>query len=352
MTNFIIDNKNKLWGKGSNEYGQLGIENYENIKKYKLIEFGEKIRHVVVEKYHTLIIDENKNAWVCGYNRYGQFGLNESVGHIIPFFKRVAENIFVEHATSGIAHIIILDDYGNIWGAGSNIHGQLSLKKSKYDIYKKIKFKTSIIQVECGYMYTYIIDENYEIYNCGDNCHGQLSDGTKIDIKEFKRVQIFDKDFINPKQISCGKHHCCIVDNNGELWGAGSNIKGQISMSENRDYLNFSKITFSTSHSSAIKIFCGHNFTSVLDNECTFWFSGALKDYFDSSINIIFKFKMFLSSKTIKYISGNGNSSFIIDEDNNLWVLCNMGQGFIQIFNDINYVSNMSYTKINIKSSI
>ena len=75
-----IDYKMKLkngevWATGNNEYGQLGIGNYENQNKWVKSNIKEKVIKIVCGGYNTMVLTEKGEVWATGYNEAGQLGI-------------------------------------------------------------------------------------------------------------------------------------------------------------------------------------------------------------------------------------------------------------------------------------
>lgn len=142
------------WGCG--EQGRLGRRVLERHK----IEAGlrpinvtprlgrgkDKIISVACGSYHTIMIGESGIVWSMGLNNYGQLGLGDYEDRILPEPIRDLKddhnssssdstaslipssgNTFIG-ATAGEHHTLLLDKNGNVWSFGRGDFGQLGIK--------------------------------------------------------------------------------------------------------------------------------------------------------------------------------------------------------------------------------
>lgn len=73
--------------------------------------------------------------------------------------------------------MIALTCDGNVYGRGTNKHGELSLQhKNMQPEWKHISFFASTIvsSVQCGYAHSLFLTESCKVYTCGRNDYGQL----------------------------------------------------------------------------------------------------------------------------------------------------------------------------------
>ena len=82
--------------------------------------------------------------------------------------------------------------------------------------------------------------------------------------------------FDNIKEICCGWCHTLILKNDGTLWGCGANGSGQLGLGDTTNRNIFTQIT--TNADNIKQVYCGLNYTLILENDGTLWSCGA-NDY-------------------------------------------------------------------------
>ena len=76
--NIILNDNNEVFVCGNNSVGQLGLGDYNRRNIYTKLEhnFG-KIKNIFCCGFHNIILNENNELYVCGNNEYGQLGLGD-----------------------------------------------------------------------------------------------------------------------------------------------------------------------------------------------------------------------------------------------------------------------------------
>ena len=81
------------------------------------------------------------------------------------------------------------------------------------------------------------IDQNGNLWGMGSNSYGQL--GVKSDMSKFTKYEFPVKDKI--KNFSCGKYHVLALTDTGKVYAIGKNESGMIFLTINflLNYFNF-----------------------------------------------------------------------------------------------------------------
>jgi alpha-tubulin suppressor-like RCC1 family protein len=130
----IILNQNKLYTFGYNDVnnliifkkGQLGFDKsikFQNTPKELMIKEDSNIIELSCGRFHTLVLFENGKIYGFGSNLYGQLGQKILSDFILP--KIIYEN--VDQITTGEYNSLILTKKDKLFSFGSNIYGQLGL---------------------------------------------------------------------------------------------------------------------------------------------------------------------------------------------------------------------------------
>ena len=241
----VLDENGEVWTAGCNQYGALGIDEnagkywygtqIETLRKVTVGDGSVKIRAVAAGQYHTILIDENGGVWTAGYNSDGQLGRSENVNSGTPntVFKKAEglDNVKIVGASGGTAHTVLLDESGNVWTAGNNLHGQLGRQTAK-NVDSKFEKVTDgisgvkITAIAAGSRYTVLLDESGNVWTAGSNGYGELGRETNG-----KSSSVFGKADLQgataAKFIAAGGT-TIVIDTDGNVRTSGINGHGQL----------------------------------------------------------------------------------------------------------------------------
>jgi alpha-tubulin suppressor-like RCC1 family protein len=134
--NIILTENNELYVCGYNNVGQLGLSDNNNKNTYTNLEhnFG-KIKNIYCGGYHNIILTENNEIFVCGRNDYGQLGLGDWNNR--NTYTKLEHNFGkIKNIFCGAHNNIILNENNEIFVCGNNVYGQLGLgDNNKRNIY-------------------------------------------------------------------------------------------------------------------------------------------------------------------------------------------------------------------------
>ena len=241
----VLDENGEVWTAGCNQYGALGIDEnagkywygtqIETLRKVTVGDGSVKIRAVAAGQYHTILIDENGGVWTAGYNSDGQLGRSENVNSGTPntVFKKAEglDNVKIVGASGGTAHTVLLDESGNVWTAGNDLHGQLGRQTAKNvdPKFEKVADGISgvkITAIAAGSRYTVLLDESGNVWTAGSNGYGELGRETNG-----KSSSVFEKADLQgataAKFIAAGGT-TIVIDTDGNVRTSGINGHGQL----------------------------------------------------------------------------------------------------------------------------
>ena len=197
----------------------------EKTKEIKRIETINNIKLISCGYTHYFALDKNNILFGWGSNDRGQLGLNENnANNFIP--KKIVMNDDIDNIYCGKDFTIFHTMQKEILACGNNDYGQLGIEKSDVKKNKKecIKptrveqfYKLEIIKVVCGEnnCIAMVRDSTTKIVNIwswGNNREGQLGLGNNVEESKPKPIPSL-LEYVNhyPKDITCGKNHCLVL---------------------------------------------------------------------------------------------------------------------------------------------
>ena len=223
----------------------------------------EKYDHISAGGSHSLILTEKGEVYSFGSNNFGQLGINNFINRDTPI--SVMNNIV--QVSAGGTHSLLLDAEGNVWSFGSNQFGQLGLGDIQYkNTPTLIPQLTDIIYISAGRYHSLAVNSSGRVYSFGYNFEGQLG------IKEFNidtKIPILIPDLYDIIQVSGGDSHSLALDSKGDVYAFGSNQSGQLGpiYHEFPSLNNLKDVNKILHLSDIVQVSAGHNHSLVLDNK-------------------------------------------------------------------------------------
>ena len=276
----FIDPEGRLFMKGNNQYGQLGLgySNPTEVTSYvrTALSITDSITHVACGYFHTMIIAGGK-VYGTGNNGYGQLGIGSTIS------KNTFTATPVTNATQiacGSYHTTIVAN-GTVSGTGDNGFGQLGIGSPGFNFYETTFTAnatpvTNATQIACGNDYTTIV-ANGTVSGTGFNYHGQLGIGSSGFGADKNTFTANATPVTNVSKIACGFLHTMIIDTNGTVSGTGFNYYGQLGIGSSG--IGANKNTFTvTPKFNVSQIACGSDNTMIIAEGGTV--SGTGYNYF------------------------------------------------------------------------
>lgn len=201
-TTYILDSNGDVWCSGYNGFGELGISASTGSRTTlaKIPNLPTKITKVATDQWSVAMVGVDGNVYSLGLNNSGQLG-NGEIGTSSQAYSTpqkfllpagvIAKDVVTAslgNGTKNYNNTFVLTSDGQVYGAGSNMFGQIGLGTSDTSfvtdpgnnghmiVFDGVVVKAS--RIYTGYGETIIIATNGRVYTVGNNQSGQLGDGT------------------------------------------------------------------------------------------------------------------------------------------------------------------------------
>jgi alpha-tubulin suppressor-like RCC1 family protein len=240
-SSYVLKSDGALYAAGSNEYGQLGTGDTENLNTFTHVASG--VRSVSSWGEHVLVLKQNGTVWVTGDNFYGQHGLGDNRNSRTSFTEIPISGVKAVSAGSFTSYFVKND--GSLWTVGGNTFGQQGTGGTTYtESPVQVSGVSGVQAVSAGTWHCLILKTDGSVWAAGRNHAGQLGTGDLDDRTTF--TQVIDADG-NPlsgvKAIAAGEEHSLILKSDGTIWGAGSNGENALGLPTYGLFSRFTQIT-------------------------------------------------------------------------------------------------------------
>lgn len=320
----IIKKDRELWAAGKNDRGQLGDGTFENSCYFIKITNTYNINQVLCRNLHSFVIIEN-TLWAKGYNQYGQLGTGNNTN--ATNFVKVMEN--VQKVAGNDKTTLVLKKDKTLWATGNNEYGLLGTGNTT-NRNSFIMIAENVTDVSVGYVNMGYIANDNEVYITGLNTYGQLGRGLSLE-STLTPLKVPSTAPYLPSQIIVGGYVVYLLTTNNSVLQAGVRYPGYAGIPSARYDTTFirtlgSVVSFKTSslYAESMNTFALEASGNVIGNGQNSYTTNAMlnntSDYYFDYINI---------TTGIKKIELNGGYSYFIDNTSKLYVSSSTGLLFI-----------------------
>ena len=311
-----IDEQGRIWMWGYNYKGRLGVGTDSNILSPQFIETETRFKEINLGENISMAQDEENNLWAWGRNNNGQLG--DGTTNDITTPTKTNYGINFSKISIGNNSNIALDENKNIWTWGNNNNYQLGdsiknekLVPTKVETVKNVNFKDVSAG---GFNFNIAIDEDGYLWGTGSNSFGQLGNGGNSTVTKFTKISTQTKF----KKIVAGFTHTLAIDEENNLWSWGKNAYGQLGDGTTEERNTMKKITSGTEFKD---IYAGFGQSYAIDVQGNIWAWGYNKQgqLGDGTAENKTKPTPITYDVKFKKISVGDHHILAIDEEDNLW---------------------------------
>ncbi len=259
-TAFKIDENGRLWSRGNNGYGQLGLGDTTNRSTWTDTDITN-VKSVFGGYGHAAILKNDGTVWATGYAYHGQLGNGSTVNKEAFTQSNISDvkKIYVTYNAT-----LALKNDGTLWVCGETSQGQLGTgSNANVSSFVRISIDGKVIDVHASASMSMLIKEDGTLFVTGNNTYGQLGLG------DTERRYTFTSTGFKAKKISCHYNSAVFIGIDNMVYVAGDNNKRQLLTGNTVDQMAW----FNT-NIEAIDISMGREFTIIKKMDGTFWGAG------------------------------------------------------------------------------
>ncbi|KAL4472690.1 hypothetical protein ABPG74_018639 [Tetrahymena malaccensis] len=192
---------------------------------------------------HSVAITYAGTVLAWGDNSHSQLGLGEKSPSSVPYPTPIPALTNIQSVSCGSEHTLALDYIGQVFSWGNGEGGLLGHGNEDICPSPKVIEALKGLNVDfivCGGLHSLVLTKNRQVYSWGRNEGGQLGIDKKLFTNEKcylttpKRVK-GNLEGVGVIQIAAGEAHSLALALNGQVYGWGYNMNGQIGLGMQTD---------------------------------------------------------------------------------------------------------------------
>eukprot|EP01091_Cochliopodium_minus_P014006 TRINITY_DN4661_c2_g1_i2.p1 TRINITY_DN4661_c2_g1~~TRINITY_DN4661_c2_g1_i2.p1 ORF type:complete len:210 (-),score=56.57 TRINITY_DN4661_c2_g1_i2:9-638(-) len=188
--NIFLKENGDVYSFGSNEYGQCGTGNTNDVKTPTIIMNNPKIESIVLGQHNSFYLENDGNLYGCGNNFFGNLGIKNKINSTFTFISS-----HVTQICSSSQFTFIQKDDGKIYWSGN--WDEINIES---DGFTELNID-NVISFSCGHNYALFLKKNGQVWVMGNNNYGQCGFEQKVSFVEVPSLLLTDPNIFS---ISCG----------------------------------------------------------------------------------------------------------------------------------------------------
>ncbi len=351
-SNYALMEDNSLYAWGNNGYGRLGVGDTENKNAPAKVNGIEGIiKHVYTDDHSAYTLTEYGTLYTWGWNHNGQLGIGSVKQHSDIPSKVTGINSPVKDLFNSNFSLYALTEDGSLYVWGNNQQGKLGTGDTA-DKRTPVKIKSldgKIIQMHYGSIPTvFALTENNTLYGWGDNQNSQLCLESTVKYSE-NPVKINGITSII-KEVHTDGSSIFVLTEDNTLYAWGYNYKGRLGLG--LDDAEVNTPTKVNGINGKIKKIYTSNFSFIYilteDNTLYTWGDNKYGIGTENTAAYINKPEIITGiTGNIKDIYINGYATYVLTDDNSLYVWGNNEYGQLGIGEAKNTYTPVKVNSIN-----
>ncbi|KAL9643564.1 hypothetical protein ABK040_010177 [Willaertia magna] len=250
----LVTSNNEIYSYGHNQPNSchLGFEEHINyLNKFQKVNLNiGEIKLLECSPYFTVFVNKENEVWVFGKEWFKKNSNNQKQQQFIGKLKNI--NFQVNEVKTNLNNIYFITKSTNEIYCCTLDYNKNNKNKKKsttnytIELLSLNNYSSSgniiVKEIQCGEKFCLILDKNGKLYGHGKNEFGQLGLGNKTANNEYLQLTEIPLPF-KVKRIACLSDSTLILNENNELFGAGSNLNGELGIGELlSESLQFTKI--------------------------------------------------------------------------------------------------------------
>lgn len=320
-----VDYKGDVYTWGEGNYYDLGNNNNNNITYPKKVSGLSNIKMVAKGENHTLALDEDGNVWGMGNSDHGEVGVTYDV--ITPTKINNINNVSFIAAGEGFSAAIKNDGTVWTWGEKGKYLGYEA--DGNVTVPRQVPGLSNVVKIVCANRAMIALTSDSKLYTWG-NRSNLLGVGASV---ANATPQLMNGVY---KDVSCSSRHALAIDNNNALCGWGSNGSGQLGEGKNSSRQDKSLPIYTQISSPIDLAFAGYNHSLASYNGHLYsWGEGRDGQLGYKVYGSQLEPKEITDIKNPSMITGGGEFSVIIDENNDMWTFGNNKYGQLAVISNV-----------------
>ncbi|KAF4664726.1 hypothetical protein FOZ61_000565 [Perkinsus olseni] len=205
---------------------------YYRVGRFDKVSLRFKVALVSAGLDFTLLATTEGRVYGQGSNPFGALGIGTIVSTNRPVTDwtpaAIPKGTIAVNLAAGCFHSGIVDHRGWLWVAGSDLHGRLgigrvhALECEKIPTYERVFGIPKVTAVALGSNHSIVLCQDGDVWGWGSNERGQL--GLGYGCENIRPVKLPVKSAV---AISAGRSHSATIDSTGGLWTCGDNRRNQ-----------------------------------------------------------------------------------------------------------------------------
>ena len=274
----FVTESNQVYGVGNNQDGKLGLQWNQGGANPTLIDIGKKvIKDLSCGVNHTIMCTVDGQLFGAGSNEFGQLGLNDETGnkmHSINTFRHVTikdAKVIKVSAGLGFSLILVRQRGKNIvQAAGDKTNGKLGLgdESTNATIFTAIPAleNANIVSIHTKRKHSVAVSHSGKVYSWGINDQGQLGHGDFESRSAPKLIEFFKDMKVISAGVGAASTFIVAASKTGEdtkIFAFGNNSHSRLAIKGKEKINKPTPIEFFEDKRPA-KVYCGTNHTFVI----------------------------------------------------------------------------------------